>query len=77
MGREVASGLDFGPVHGESVESPEIIHVGRVGITTKVENGLVDETTAVTPSGGRVRRRLEIAVNFVPSVFFHLISFLG
>jgi hypothetical protein len=77
MGRDVSSGLDFGPVHGESVESPDIIHVGRVGISAKVENGLVDEATAVTPSGGRVRRRLEIAVNFVPSVFFHLISFLG
>jgi hypothetical protein len=71
MGRDVAGGFNFGPIHGEGVESPEIIHVGRVSIATKVENGLVDKAATVTPSGGWMGRGLEIAVNFVPSVFFH------
>lgn len=75
MRRNVSGGLYFGPIHGQSVIWPYIIHVCGIGISTEEYNGLSDETTAVTPSGGRMRWGFKVAVCFVPRVFFHEISF--
>jgi hypothetical protein len=75
MRRNITGGLYFGPIHGQSVVRPYVIHVCGIGIPTEEYNSLSDETTAVAPSRGRMRWGFKVAVCLVPRVFFHEISF--
>ena len=50
MRRDITSSFDLSPIHGKRIEGPDVIHVCGVCISAKVDDGLIDETTAVTPS---------------------------
>jgi len=46
----IAFSWDFSPLHGDRVEGPEIIHIGRIGIATKKYDFLVDYAATMSPA---------------------------